>query len=318
MKVQNILSYIAKKREIQLVLLIVIASVFLQIMTGRFFTAGNLLAIVNTRSIDAFVVIGVTYLLIAKEFDLSTGSAMALSSMISVLLMANGFSVPVSIIAGLMVGATIGFINGFLVTQFRMPSFIVTMGMMFAARSLTQVIGQGRPISVTQESFNAIGGYRIAGLPWTLVLVVIVVIILQYLLKRQRSMAKLYYIGVNEKAAELVGIKTKKQKWIMFIVSSTIAAFSGLILTTLTRSASPIAFQGMEVRFIAAAVIGGASINGGQGSILGALLGHAVIALIGNSMTQLRISPYWEGVIFGTVLLVAAIADVVSKRRSTV
>jgi len=128
---------------------------------------------------------------------------------------------------------------------------------------------------------------------------------------------KLFYIGTNEKAAQMVGIKTKKQRWVMFIVSSMIAAFAGLILTSKARSASPIAFQGMELKFIAASVIGGASISGGQGSILGALLGYLVISLIGNTMTQLSISFYWEGVIFGTILLAAAIADAISQRRKT-
>jgi len=314
----NTLSFIVKQREILLGLIIVIAAIFLQVSTGgRFLTAANLLAILDTRSIDAFVVIGVTYLLIAKEFDLSTASSMALSSIVCAWFMVNGFSIPMSIFAGLLVGAAIGCTNGILVTQLGMPSFIATMGTMFAARSLTQVIGQGSPVSGLPQAFIDIGDYRIFGVLWTLVLLVFVVVVLQVLIKRQNSMFKLFYIGTNEKAAQMVGIKTKKQRWIMFVVCSTIAAFAGLILTARARSAAPIAFQGMELRFIAASVIGGASINGGQGSILGALLGHLVIALIGNTMTQLSIAPSWEGVIFGSVLLVAAITDAVSKMKIT-
>ena len=312
------LSFIAKQRELLLGALICIAAVFLEFSTGGIFlTKNNLLAIADTKSIDAFVVIGVTYLLISKEFDLSTASSMALGSMVCAWLMARGAPILVGVSGGFAVGAMIGGINGLLVTQFKIPSFIATLGTMFAARSLTQVIGQGRPIANLPQAFIDITNYRIAGLPWTLVLLVVVAILLQVFLKRQRSMFKLFFIGANERAARMVGIKTNKQRWVMFVVSSMIAVFAGLILTSRARSASPIAFQGMELRFIAASVIGGASINGGQGSILGALLGHLVISLIGNTMTQLSISPYWEGVIFGSVLLTAAISDSFSRMKTT-
>jgi len=314
----KVLSVFMKHRELVLSGLIVIAAIFLQISTnGIFLSTANLLAMADTKSIDAFVVIGVTYLLIAKEFDLSTASCMALSGIVCAWLMVNGFSIPISIVLVFGAGAAVGFTNGLLVTQFNIPSFIATLGTMLAARSLTQVVGQGAPVAFLPQDFIDIANFRIAGMPWTLVLLVIVVTVLQYLLKRQRSLFKLFYIGTNEKAAQMVGIKSKKQRWIMFVVSSTIAAFSGIVMTSKARSASPIAFQGMELRFIAASVIGGASISGGQGSILGAVLGFLVITLISNTMTQLGISPYWEGVIFGSILLAAAVADQVSQMKKT-
>jgi len=127
----------------------------------------------------------------------------------------------------------------------------------------------------------------------------------------------LFYIGTNEKAAQMVGINTAKLRWIMFIVSAAIASFAGLILTAKSYSASPIAFEKLELKYIAACVIGGASVSGGQGSIIGSVLGFLLVVLIGNAMTLIGISPYWEGVVFGSVLGIAAIADALSQKRKS-
>ena len=211
-------------------------------------------------------------------------------------------------------GTLVGVLNGMIVTRFKVASFIATLGTMYIARSITQIIAQGKPISGMPDEFIKIGTSRLFGLPWYFILLIFTIVILQLLLKRQKFMNSLFYVGTNERASQMVGINTVKARWLMFVVSAAIASFAGLVLTAKSYSASPIAFDKLELRYIAACVIGGASISGGQGSIIGSVLGFLLIVLIGNSMTLFGISPYWEGVIFGTVLAIAAIADALSQK----
>jgi ribose transport system permease protein len=186
---------------------------------------------------------------------------------------------------------------------------------MYIGRSLTQVISHGKPIANFPQPLIDLGNLKIAGFPFPFIVLIVAVIVLQYFLKKNKSTNKLFYIGTNEQAASMVGINTRKLRWNLFIVSALVAGVAGILLSCKARSASPIAFQGLELKFIAAAVLGGASITGGQGSIVGSVLGYMVVVLIGNSMTMLGISPYWEGVIFGGVLAIAAIADAFSQRK---
>jgi ribose transport system permease protein len=315
-KSDNTLQKILRRREPVILLLLILIAISLQIASGyKFLNPENLLAMVDRKAPEAFVTIGITYLLITKDFDLSVASVMALSGMVCAWLISQDTALIIALIGGVIAGTLIGVLNGMMVTKFKVASFIATLGTMYIARSLTQIIAQGKPISDMPESFIAIGSYRVFGIPWYFLVLIVVITVLQILLKRQKSMSKLFYVGTNEKASQMVGINTAKARWIMFIVSATIASIAGLILTAKSYSASPIAFDKLELRYIAACVIGGASISGGQGSIVGSVLGFLLIVLIGNSMTLFGISPYWEGVIFGCVLAIAATADALSQKK---
>lgn len=310
--IQNIL----RRREPVILLLLILMAIVLQIASGyKFLNPDNLLAMIDRKTPEAFVTIGITYLLITKDFDLSVASVMALSGMVCAWLISQDMSLIIALIGGVIAGSLIGALNGMLVTKFKLASFIATLGTMYIARSITQIIAQGKPISDMPESFIIIGSYRVFGIPWYFIVLIVVIAVLQIMLKKQKSMSKLFYIGTNEKASQMVGINTDKIRWTMFIVSAAIASIAGLILTAKSYSASPIAFDKLELRYIAACVIGGASISGGQGSIVGSVLGFLLIVLIGNSMTLFGISPYWEGVIFGCILAIAATADALSQNR---
>lgn len=310
------LQRILRRREPVILIILVIIAAVLQIASGnKFLNPDNLLVMVDRKAPEAFVTIGLTYLLITKNFDLSVASVMALAGMVCAWCISQGAPLFLALSAGLMAGSMVGFLNGFVVARFKVASFIVTLGTMYIARSITQIIAQGKPISHMPEEFIAIGTYRILGLPWYFLLLLLVVLLLQILLKRQKLTASLFYVGTNERASRMVGISTVKYCWAMFVVSAAVASFAGLILTAKSYSASPIAFDKLELRYIAACVIGGASISGGRGSIVGSVLGFLLIVLIGNSMTLFGISPYWEGVIFGSVLAIATIADALSQRN---
>jgi ribose/xylose/arabinose/galactoside ABC-type transport system permease subunit len=305
-----------RRREPLIVLLLIFISIALQIASGnKFLNPYNLLVMLDRKSPEAFITIGLTYLLITKDFDLSVASVMAMAGMVCAWFISQGTPVVPALIAGMIAGTLVGVLNGMIVTKFKVASFIATLGTMYIARSITQIIAQGKPISNMPEEFIKIGTFRIFGLPWYFILLIITLAILQILLKKQKSMSSLFYVGTNERASQMVGINTVKTRWVMFIVSAAIASFAGLILTAKSYSASPIAFDKLELRYIAACVIGGASISGGQGSIVGSVLGFLLIVLIGNSMTLFGVSPYWEGVIFGSVLAIAAIADSLSQKQ---
>jgi ribose/xylose/arabinose/galactoside ABC-type transport system permease subunit len=305
-----------RKREWIVLLLLLVIAAYLQIAShGIFLKPQNLIIMADRKAPEAFVTIGITYLLIAKQFDLSVASVMAFSGAAAAWAMTSGYSIPFAFALGLLVGCAMGILNGFLVTRLHIASFIATLGTMYIARSGAQIITQGSPIGDLPESFIGMGKLQISGLPWYFIVLLVAIAVLQALLKRQKSMYKLFYVGVNEKASAMVGISSAGLTWLMFAVSGFIAAFAGIILTAKSYSASPIAFDKMEMRYIAACVIGGASISGGQGSIAGSLLGFLLIVLIGNGMTLIGISPYWENVIFGTILTIAAIADAYSVKK---
>jgi ribose transport system permease protein len=315
----SFLKIILQKRELIVLVLLLIFTIYLQIVSqGLFLRPQNLMILADRKAPEAMVTIGITYLLITKQFDLSVAAVMAFSGATTAWMMVNDFSVFAAIMGGLFVGCVVGAVNGFLVTKLHVASFIATLGTLYIARSGAQIITQGSPIGNLPESFIEIGKFKILGLPWYFILLIIVIVGLHYLLKRQTGMYKLFFIGNNDRASSMVGIASARLTWIMFIVSGFIAAIAGIILTSKSYSASPIAFDRMEMRYIAACVIGGASISGGQGSIFGSLLGFLLIVLIGNGMTLIGISPYWENVIFGTILAIAAIVDAysVKKQRS--
>ena len=315
-KLDNRLQGLLRRREPILFLFLILVVIGLQFLTDfKFLNPLNLSIMIDRKVPEALVTIGIVYLLITKEFDLSVASVMSLSGMVCAWFLTNEVGLVPSILLGIIAGAMVGFFNGLLVTKFKIASFIATLGTLYIARSIAQIIAQGKPISNLPQEFIDIGDFQIMGLPWYFLLMIVVVVILQYLLKSHKSMAKLFYIGTNEKAAQMVGIDSEKIKWILFVVCAVIAAIAGIILTAKAYSASPIAFFRMEMRYIAAAVVGGASISGGQGSIVGGILGFTLIVLIGNAMTLIGISPYWEGVIFGTVLAIAAISDALSQRK---
>lgn len=307
---------ILRKREFIVLLFLLLIVTYLQVASGGLFLRPqNLLVMADRKAPEALVTIGITYLLITRQFDLSVASVMAFSGAATAWMMTNGYSIPAAIMSGLFVGCVVGALNGFLVTKLHVASFIATLGTMYIARSGAQIITQGSPIGNLPDAFLQIGKHQLLGLPWYFFLLIIVIVILHFMLKRQKGMYKLFYIGANERASQMVGISGARLTWTMFVVSSFIAGIAGIILTAKSYSASPIAFDKMEMRYIAACVIGGASISGGQGSILGSLLGFILIVLIGNGMTLIGISPYWENVIFGTILAIAAIADAYSVRK---
>ena len=306
---------LTKQREFVLFVVVIGIIILLSVLSPYFFSYFNFLAISEMDSAKGIVIIGTTLLLITGVLDLSVGSGLALVGVVTGWFFTHHYSMPIAIIFGLLVGAIIGLINSFLVVKLQMHSFIATLGMMYMVRSVALGITSGTPFYDFPKEFINISKGEIWGFPKPFIILICIFVIMAFFVDKGRFFKKLFYIGSNNRAANLVGIDSKKFTTLMYVFAGIFVAFASIILTSKSRAAIPAAYAGIEMKLIAAAIIGGASLKGGKGSILGSILGLIILLLISNAMTILNISIYWEGVIIGTVLVLAAIFDELTRKR---
>jgi ribose transport system permease protein len=312
----GVMGKMLQMREMVMVVLILFTCTIMSIASPYFLSISNFLAIARGFSMEGIVVVGMVVLLISGNFDLSVGSLMALSGIASAALMVNAHMPPsVAVLGGLALGALLGGINGFVVTKIGVNPLIATLGMMAIARGLALGFTSGHPVINVPLSFAWIGQGSIAGLPVPVIIMAVVVLVADILLRKTRALRQLYYIGGNEKAAKLSGINVNRVVFISFMASGALSSMAGIISMARLTSGIPTAFIGVELRIIAACVIGGASLSGGEGTALGALLGLIFMALVTNAMTMFGVSIYWEGVITGSILTAAVSVDMLSRRR---
>ena len=212
-------------------------------------------------------------------------------------------------------GGIAGMINGIVVTRIKVNPLIATLGMMAIARSFALGFTSGRPVIGVPMSFAWVGQGSILGVPVPVLIMIVIVVVADILLRKGRALRQLYYVGGSEKAAKLSGINVERVVFFTFIASGMFAALAGIISMARLTSGVPTAFVGVELRIIAACVIGGASLSGGEGTIAGALLGLIFMALVTNALTLFGVSIYWEGVVTGTILTLAVSLDMISRRK---
>jgi ribose transport system permease protein len=303
-------------RELALLGMILVLIVGMSISSPYFLTAANFQAIIVGMVPTAIIVVGMTILLVSGSFDLSVGSVLALSSTVAGLLLVDGVPIPGAIIAALIVGAAIGLVNGLIVTLLLVNPLIATLGTMSVARGLALVLTEGFSISKLPAGFGVFGKTQLLGLPLMAWIMFAVVAIGDLALRRTAFLRQVYFIGGNERAAALSGIAVDRVRVVCFVVSGLLAALAGVLLASRLMSGTPTAGSGLELQALAAAVIGGASLRGGEGTIFGAALGVVFVALISNTMTMLAISIYWQMIVTGLVLVAAVAIDMLSRRQS--
>jgi len=303
-------------REMAMIILILISSVIMSILTPYFFSMTNFLSIARGFSMEGMVTIGMALLLITGAFDLSVGAVMALSGIVTAFLIVT-LRMPygVAFLGGLGVGVLIGAINGILVTRIKVNPLIATLGMMTITRGMALGVTQGSPVVNVPLDFAWLGQGNVSGIPVPFIILCVLVLVVDILLRKGRTLRQLYYVGGNQKAARLSGIPVDRIILLTFIGSGMAAALGGIITMARLTSGIPTAYAGVELRVIAACVIGGASLSGGEGTIVGALLGLVFMALVSNAMTMLGVSVYWEGVVTGAILIFAVAMDMLSRRR---
>ncbi|WP_406871736.1 ABC transporter permease [Aminobacter sp. P9b] len=311
------LARLGSMREAGLIVIILALCIAMSFASPHFLTWGNFRAMLMSFSIEGIVVVGMTILLIVGGIDLSVGSVVAFSMVVSGALFLAGLDPWTASLIGIAVSALIGAVMGFFVTVVGLNHFITSLAAMVIVRGLCLIVTKGTPLSLftLPPAFKAIGQGSFHGVPYVIIIFVVVVAVFDFLLRRATAFRKVFYTGSNEKAAQYSGIRTKQVKFWVTVLSSTLAGFAGVIYMSRFGAATPTFGAGMELNIIAAAVIGGASLNGGSGTIFGAILGMALLSVVTSSLILLDISVYWQDMIKGCILLAAVSIDHLLHRR---
>jgi ribose transport system permease protein len=294
---------------------LVVLCVVLWILTPHFLTVSNLLNVLDQTAINAIVAVGMTFVIVSGGIDLSVGSVLALSGVVLGQALAAGLPVPVALALGLVVGTACGLTNGLLVTWGRLPPFIATLGMMSVARGLALMLVEGRPVSGFDEGFRMLATGRVMGIPSAIVVTIAVYVVAHVVLSRTIFGRATYAIGGNEEAARLSGVAVRFHKTGAFALAGFMSALAAVILTARLNSAQPTAGIMYELDAIAAAVIGGVSLTGGEGTVVGALIGALIMGVLRNGLNLLNVSSFVQQVVIGAVIIGAVFIDTWMRRR---
>ena len=290
-------------------------SLVLWAATPHFLTVSNLLNVLEQTSINAIVAVGMTFVIVSGGIDLSVGSVLALSGIALARGLEAGLPAPVAIGIALVTGLACGVANGLLVTYGRLPSFIATLGMMSVARGGALMVAEGRPISGFSEGFRGLATERVLMIPAPVLITGLIYLSAHFVLSRTVFGRATYAIGGNEEAARLSGIHVRFHKTLIYGVAGVTSAAAAVILTARLNSAQPTAGTNYELDAIAATVIGGTSLLGGEGTLLGALIGALIMGVLRNGLNLLNVSSFFQQVVIGTVIIVAVLIDMALKRR---
>jgi len=282
--------------------------------TDAFLTIENLMNVGRQIAEIAIMAVGQTLVIIAGGIDLSVGSVMAFSGVSTGLVLNAGGSIPLAVCAGLLAGSLCGGINGFLVTRGRIPPFVVTLGMMGVASGVALVMTGGTNIFIQRAGFDAIGLGRVFRVPIPLIIMVVVAFATHVLLSRTRAGRYFYAIGGSAESARLSGVPVRFYQGLTFLIGGLMAGLGGVLLASRLGIAQPTAGQGYELDTIAAAVIGGASLMGGVGTIPGTLIGAFIMAVLRNGCNLLDISEFWQRIAIGTIVVLAVYYDHLRRR----
>jgi ribose/xylose/arabinose/galactoside ABC-type transport system permease subunit len=284
-------------------------------LTPHFLTVSNLLNIAQQTSINAIVAVGMTFVILSGGIDLSVGSIVAVAGVVLGTLLHEGQPLPIAIAASIAVGVACGVANGALVSWGGLPPFIVTLGMMSIARGVALVLTEARPVSGFEAGFRSLATGSIAFIPAPVVVMILVYGVAHLLLTHTTFGRYVYAIGGNEEATRLSGVNVRGHKTAVYGVSGLMSAVAAVILTARLNSAQPIAGMMYELDAIAATVIGGTSLMGGQGSLGGTLVGALIIGVLRNGLNLLGVSSFLQQIVIGVVIVGAVLVDTVLKRH---
>ncbi|WP_243288971.1 ABC transporter permease [Clostridium perfringens] len=308
----NVKANISKyKSLIGLVLLCIVIT----IVTPNFLSVSNITNVFTQVSVNAIIAIGMTFVILTGGIDLSVGSTLAISGAVGASIVKSTGNVFLAIIVAAVIGIAVGLINGLLVSKGKLQAFIVTLATMTIFRGATLVFTDGTPISKLHEAFVKIGNGKLGFMPIPVIITIIIAIIAVYALSQTRFGRYLYALGGNEDASRLSGINTDKIKTLVYVVSGFASAIAGVIITSRIGSASPNAGTGFELDAIAAVVIGGTSLAGGEGTITGTLIGALIIGVLNNGLNLMNVSPFYQSIVKGLVILIAVLLDKKSRKN---
>jgi ribose transport system permease protein len=288
--------------------------VLFYLLNPYFFSLVNFMNIGRSVSLIGISGAGFTTALIAGSVDISIASVMAATGMVVGILYDFGVPIGIAILAGLALGVIAGYINGTIITKLKVNSLIATLGTLSIFRGFAFISKAGRSIIISERSLDYIGRGVLSFIPMPFLILILVFILVHIFLSQTDYGRTIYAIGGNSEASRLAGINVMRLQSAVHIISSFLAAISGIVLTGLTGSALPTAGSGLEFEVIAAVVLGGVSLSGGTGSMLGVFLGILILGTLGNGLVIMGISSYWQQVARGVVLIVAVAVDQIRIR----
>lgn len=305
---------------------LVVMTLAMSFLSDSFASSDNLFNVMRQVSVNLCISVGMTLVILTGGIDLSVGSILALSGAVAAGLVKSGwaweganlhfgFSFFGIVIVTLLVGGLMGGFNGWMVTRFRVPPFIATLGMLTMARGMTMLYTNGHPITGLGAQFEFLGTGWFCGIPMPVIVAAVVVVLFALFMRKSPWGRYIYAIGGNERATRLSGINVKRIKLFVYTVAGLLSAVAALIVTARLDSAQPNAGTGYELDSIAAVVIGGTSLNGGKGSIWGTVIGALIIGVLNNGLVLMNVSPFWQQVIKGLVILLAVIMDRMSAKE---
>lgn len=304
---------LSKLSKFQSIIGLVAFSIVISMMNDRFLTSSNILNILRQTSINSIIAAGMTFVIITGGIDLSVGSTLALSGAVAAFLIGSGANPLVGIAAALAVGSLIGLVNGLAITKGKLQPFIVTLATMTIFRGATMVFTDGKPISSGYEKggefLSKIGNGYVMGVPIPIIIMIVVFAVGFYVLTQTTFGRYVYSVGGNEEATKLSGVNTDKVKLLVYSISGFLAALAGIIITARLSSAQPTAGSGYELDAIAAVVLGGTSLAGGVGTILGTVTGALIIGVLNNALNLMNVSSYYQLLAKGVVILIAVLLD---------
>ena len=284
------------------------------LLNPAFLSLANIFNIFRQISIYGIMAVGMTMVIMCGHIDLSVGAIVAFTGVVAAMALQNGASVLVALAAGCLSGLIVGLINGFLTVTFNVPSLLITLGTMTAIRGLGLLITAGRPIPGLSEDFKWLGGGFLFDTPVPIIIMLIVYAIGWFIMSQTTYGRHIYSTGGNLEAAKLSGINTKRVIMWALGINGLLAGLSGVIWAARLASGQPVVGQGYELQVIAASVLGGTSLAGGQGEILATLAGALIIGILHNGLNLLGVSPYWQMVAMGLVIVLAVILDSLRHR----
>lgn len=317
-RVNNWIKTLIKQREFVIFLIVAVLFIIMSFVSPYFFTKANLLAVMLGLSLEAIIAVAMVHLMVTGGFDMSVGSIVAFTGASTALMLRSGMPVVIAVILGMGLGGLIGLMNGLIVAKIGINPFVTTLSSLSLFRGLTLIITRGQNVTGLPKAFKLIGQAKLLEIQNPIIIAVVLLIVGDILLRKSRFFRQGYYIGGNEHSARLSGIPVDKIKILAYVLTGLFSAISGIVMTARLGSASVTAGTGLELRVITAVIIGGASLQGGEGSVLGAFLGTLLMGIITNALTLLGVDVYWQTFVIGATLLTAVLIDTLSKKYKRV
>ena len=313
---ENLISRIFRSREIGIFIVLAVICTLLAIVTPRFLLLSNITNVLRQMAVIAIISVGMTYVIVTGGIDLSVGSTVAFTGCITALMLVAGYPILVCILVGLLLGTLVGLVNGLLIVYVKLAPFIATLGTMGIARGLVLALTRGYPIQPFPKTFELIGRGYLWIFPIPVILMIVIVFIGHLLLSRTKIGRYIYYIGSNEKAARLSGLSVNATLLFVYTIAGFFSGLASIVLISRLTSAQSNMGSGFELDAIAAVVIGGTTLSGGEGSVLGSLIGAALMGIIKNALILLGVNVYWQSVVIGLVIVLAVSIDAFRKNQN--